>query len=146
MGAILSYVEVSAQLGLVPVMTRTLAVYMKPFMASPYAFLAVAAIIGFVVSSIIKYEPALVVLVPALVPLAGEAGISSWVIIFVILLTIEPFFFSSLSTTYLTAYYAAEEKAFDHKQGRQLSFFFAAGTLLTVIACVPYWRFLGLIK
>ncbi|GIP36457.1 hypothetical protein [Paenibacillus sp. J2TS4] len=82
----------------------------------------------------------------ALLPLAEQAGIHPWILVFVILLSTDPFFFSYQSPTYLTAYYSVEGKAFSHRQGQLVALGYAAAVLLVAILCVPYWTWLGLIN
>ncbi|WP_042339130.1 hypothetical protein [Desulfosporosinus youngiae] len=91
----------------------------------------------------LENDPALILLTLSLAPLASQAGIHPWVLVFVILLTIDPFFFPYQSPTYLMAYYSTGGKAFNHRQGRYVALCYGIVVLLTVVLCIPYWRFIG---
>jgi hypothetical protein len=94
----------------------------------------------------VRDDPALILLVIAMLPLAEQAGVHPWVLVFVILLCTDPFFFAYQSPTYLTAYYSAEGKSFHHRQGQWVALGYAAAVIAAVMASVPYWQWLGLIK
>lgn len=144
-GVAFSFTQVAAQLGVVDVLTGSLAEYMEPFMGSPYAFLLAVIVISFLVTLVIRDDPAVIVLVMSMLPLAAQIGIHPWVLVFVILLSTDPFFFPYQLPTYLTAYYSSEEKAFTHKQGKRVALCYAAVVVALVALCVPYWKFINLI-
>ncbi|MFP3381860.1 TRAP transporter large permease subunit, partial [Bacillus sp. SIMBA_069] len=73
------------------------------FLTSPTLLLTVVILVSFLVTLIIRDDPAVILLVTALLPLAQQAGIHPWIFVFVILLATDPFFFTYQSPTYLTA-------------------------------------------
>jgi anion transporter len=144
-GIAFSFAEAASQLGVVDVMADILGVYMQPLMHSPYVFLIAVVGISFLVSLIVRDDPAMIMLVIALAPLASSMGMHPWVLIFVLLISLSPFFFSFQSPIYLTAYYSTGGKAFSHKQGKILSICFTIVVLVTIIMCIPLWKMFGLI-
>ncbi|WP_409341757.1 SLC13 family permease [Paenibacillus sp. MBLB4367] len=144
-GIAFSFTQVATQLGVVEALSGTLAEYMAPFMGSPYTFLLAVIVISFLVTLVIRDDPAVIVLVMSLLPLAAQIGIHPWVLVFVVLLSTDPFFFPYQSPTYLTAYYSSEEKAFTHKQGMRMALCYAGVVAALVAVCIPYWKLIDLI-
>jgi len=144
-GIAFSMANVASDLGVVTWITTLFESFMQPFLVSPYLFLPAIIVIIFLITLVIRDVPALILLTLSLTPLANQAGIHPWVLVFVILLTTDSFFFPYQSPTYLMAYYSTSEKAFNHRQGRFVAFCYGIIVLLTVALCIPYWRFMGLI-
>jgi len=144
-GIAFSLANVASDLGVVTWITALFKNLMQPFLVSPYLFLPAIIIIIFMITIVIRDDPALILLTLSLTPLANQAGIHPWVLVFVILLTTDPFFFPYQSPTYLMAYYSTSEKSFNHKQGRYVAFCYGIAVLLVVVLCIPYWKFIGLI-
>jgi hypothetical protein len=101
--------------------------------------------VSFLVTLIVRDDPAVILLVTALLPLAQQAGVHPWILVFTVLLATDPFFFTYQSPTYLTAYYSTEGKAFSHGQGQKTAILYAAAVIAAVLGSVPYWTWLGLI-
>lgn len=119
---------------------------MGGFISSPLFFLPAVIVLSFVVTLIVRDDPAVILLVTALLPLADQAGVHPWILVFVVLLSTDPFFFAYQSPTYLTAYYSSEGKAFSHRQGQKIALGYALAVILLAIMCIPYWRWLGLLN
>jgi di/tricarboxylate transporter len=146
MGVSLSFVKVLSQFGIVAVMTKFLRISMHPFMTSPYTFLPIVVIFGFLITLFVRDEPAVIILVISMLSLTAEIGIHPWVLIMAVILSTDSFFFPYQSATYLTAYYSSHGNSFDNKQGQKLAILFGIVTLLSVFLSIPYWKFIGLIK
>ncbi len=144
-GVAFSFTAVASRLGVVHAMTSVLAGYLSPFMSSPYLFILAVALASFVVTLVIRDDPAVILLVVSLLPLAQQAGIHPWILVFIILLTSDPFFFSYQSPTYLTAYLSAEGKAFSHKQGQKVALCYGLVVIIALLLSIPFWRYCGLI-
>ena len=108
--------------------------------------LLAATLITFFLASTIREDATAILLTVAMCPIAQGIGINPWVLVLVILLASDPFFYASQSTTYLTAYYSAEEKSFSHRQGQKLSLYFAVLTVLAIVLSIPFWQLMGLIR
>ncbi|WP_158299416.1 SLC13 family permease [Paenibacillus antri] len=145
LGVAFSFAAAASRLGVVDALTGALGEGMGAFAASPAIFLAAVALLSFAVTLVIRDDPAVILLVVALLPLAEQAGVHPWVLVFVVLLSTDPFFFTYQSPTYLTAYFSSEEASFSHRQGRRVGLLYGLTVLAIAVLCVPYWRWLGLI-
>ncbi|WP_169447647.1 SLC13 family permease [Paenibacillus daejeonensis] len=145
-GIAFSFAAAASELGIVEAMTGFLGEHMTVFLASPALFLLAVVGLSFLVTLIIRDDPAVILLVIALLPLAELAGVHPWVLVFLILLSTDPFFFAYQSPTYLMAYYSTEGKAFSHRQGQWMGLGYGVMVLLIALICIPYWQWLGLIQ
>ncbi|KRF02407.1 hypothetical protein ASG89_24345 [Paenibacillus sp. Soil766] len=145
LGVAFSFSAAANELGLVEALSSFLGQHMGVFVTSPFFFLAAVIVLSFIVTLIVRDDPAVILLVTALLPLAEQAGVHPWILVFVVLLSTDPFFFAYQSPTYLTAYYSSEGKAFSHRQGQKVAFAYGIAVLLLALLCVPYWKWLGLI-
>jgi anion transporter len=145
-GVFFSFAKVLDEMGLVAPMTNLFSVVMQPFMSSSYLFLLAATLITFFLASTIREDATAILLTVAMCPIAQGIGIHPWVLVLVILLASDPFFYASQSTTYLTAYYSTEEKSFSHRQGQKLSLYLAVMTVLAIVLSIPFWQLMGLIR
>ncbi|MNH98341.1 cAMP receptor protein [compost metagenome] len=145
-GVAFSFAEAAQQLGIIDAMTSFLGDYMEPFMTSPILFLVAVVLVSFLITLVVRDDPAVILLTISMLPLAQQVGIHPWILVFVILLSTDPFLFAYQSPTYLTAYYSTEGKSFSHRQGQQVAICYAAAVILVAVSCVPYWTWLGLIK
>ncbi|CAN7183831.1 SLC13 family permease [Paenibacillus sp. LjRoot56] len=145
LGVAFSFSAAANELGLVEALSSFLGQHMGVFVTSPFFFLAAVIVLSFIVTLIVRDDPAVILLVTALLPLADQAGVHPWILVFVVLLSTDPFFFAYQSPTYLTAYYSSEGKAFSHRQGQKVAFAYGLAVLLLALLCVPYWKWLGLI-
>ncbi|MFC5701996.1 SLC13 family permease [Cohnella faecalis] len=145
LGVAFSFANAAGELGIADALSAFLGDHMGMFISSPMLFLAIVVLLSFAVTLVVRDDPAVILLVTALIPLADQAGIHPWIVVFVILLSTDPFFFSYQSPTYLTAYYSSEGKSFSHRQGRMVALGYALAVLAVTIVSVPYWKWLGLI-
>ncbi|SEP00740.1 SLC13 family permease [Paenibacillus sp. OV219] len=145
-GIAFSFAAVASQLGITEVTTAWVGSFMKPFMANPALFLVAVIIISSIVTLVVRDDPAVILLVISMLPLAKEVGIHPWVLIFVILLATDPFFFAYQSPTYLTAYYSTNGKLFSHRQAQMVAIGYIVVLIALSVACIPYWKWLGLIQ
>ncbi|WP_274364744.1 SLC13 family permease [Paenibacillus thermotolerans] len=134
------------ELGITDTVSEFLGNHLSMFTGSPYIFLLTVIAVCFLVTLVVRDDPAVILLVTALLPLAQSAGIHPWIVVFVILLGTDPFFFTYQSPTYLTAYYSSEGKSFTHRQGQKMAVLYAAAVIAAVLLSVPYWKWIGLIS
>ncbi|MDI4650117.1 SLC13 family permease [Cohnella hashimotonis] len=144
-GVAFSFAEVAERVGVVEAMSDVLGARMAAFSGSPTLFLVSVVLLSFLVTLIVRDDAAVILLVVSTAGLAAQAGIHPWVLVFVILLSTDPFFFAYQSPTYLTGYYSAEGRSFTHRQGQLTALGYGLAVLLLTVACVPYWKWLGLI-
>lgn len=145
-GIAFSFAEGARQLGIVDAMTAALGDAMTPFLANPTLFLIAVIMLSFLVTLVVRDDPAVILLVISMYPLAAQAGIHPWVLVFVILLSTDPFFFTYQSPTYLTGYYSSEGRSFSHRQGQLVALGYGAAVIAASVASVPYWKWIGLIR
>lgn len=146
LGVAFSFSRAVEDLGIGAALSSFLGDNLAFFMASPYLFLAAVVVLSFAVTLVVRDDPAVILLVTALLPLGEAAGVHPWILVFIILLCTDPFFFSYQSPTYLTAYYSSEGKAFDHRQGQRVGLAYAMAVVAAVAVSVPYWMWIGLIS
>lgn len=146
LGAAFSFAGVAGQLGIAELLSGFLSEHMSFFNTSPALFLAAVILVSFVVTLVIRDDPAVILLVTAIVPLGEAMGIHPWVLVFIILLATDPFFFTYQSPTYLTAYYSTEGKSFTHRQAQKVALGYGLAVFLVALLCVPYWKWLHLIN
>lgn len=144
LGAAFGFAGAVKELGIAEALSSLLGEHMAWFVSSPALFLLAVVLLSFAVTLLIRDDPAVILLVSALLPLGEQIGIHPWVIVFVILLSTDPFFFAYQSPTYLTAYYSSDGKAFSHRQGQRIGLAYGAAVLLLIALSVPYWKWLGL--
>lgn len=146
LGVAFSFAAAVEQLGIAAAMSTYLSGHMGVLAASPLLFLLAVIVLSFVVTLIIRDDPAVILLITALLPISTGLGIHPWVLVFVVLLATDPFFFTYQSPTYLTAYYSTEGKAFTHRQGQHIALAYGLAVLLAVAVSIPFWYWLGLIQ
>lgn len=145
-GIAFSFAQAAEQLGIVEAMSAALSQPMSMFLSSPTLFLLAVIVLSFLVTLVVRDDPAVILLVISMLPLAEQAGIHPWVLVFIILLSTDPFFFAYQSPTYLTAYYSAEGKPFSHRQGQMVAIGYGLAVVAVAVVCTPYWQWIGLIR
>lgn len=146
LGVAFSFAAATQVLGIADALSSFLGDHLAMFLSSPALLLTVVILVSFLVTLVIRDDPAVILLVTALMPLAEKAGIHPWIFVFVILLATDPFFFTYQSPTYLTAYYSSDGKAFTHRQGQKIALAYALAIVLAITISVPYWKWMGLIS
>ncbi|WP_138755014.1 SLC13 family permease [Paenibacillus sinopodophylli] len=146
LGAAFSFAGVDEQLGVSNVLSSFLDEHLPMFVDNPALFLIAVILGSYLVTLVIRDAPAVILLVTAIVPLGDVVGIHPWILVFIILLATSPFFFTYQSSTYLTAYYSAEGKAFSHQQAQKIAVWYGLAVLLAAAVSVPYWKWLHLIS
>jgi di/tricarboxylate transporter len=117
-----------------------------PFIRTPVITFIVIALIGFALKLVFSQRLTVLTLVIALVPLAAQLNVNPWVVTMVILIGSEPWFFRYQIDWHTLAYATTEGKGFSYPLMCRVNPFFAFAYLVSIIAAVPYWRYLGLIK
>ncbi len=112
---------------------------------SRVAMVLIAIAITLAVRFLMPWQTAVSLLTVTLTPLAEQAGFSPWIIALVALKAGNVFFLPYQSPYYLTLYYGTEEHAFSHEQARPFAWAYVGIVVLGFVACLPYWRLLGLI-
>jgi anion transporter len=145
LGIAIGFSMVASELGVASWLSDSLLVWLSPFTFSPYVFLPVLILFIYILCFFIYSTPAIILLIVALLPLFQSLGIDPWILIFIVLLSADPFIVPYQSEVYLAAYYSSNEKGFSHQQGRKIGFLYCAVVILIVFASIPFWKMIGLL-
>lgn len=144
-GVMLSLAQVFATLQVDAWLAGVLAAPLAPLAGSPALFLVATALAGYVISFVVRWQAACVLMTLVLVPATMPLGIEPWVIGLTALVATNMWFLPYQSTIYQALYYGTDGKAFSHEQARPLALIYGAACLLGLIASVPVWRAMGLL-
>jgi len=117
-----------------------------PFSATPALAFVVIALITYAVRLVFTSFLTVVTLVIALLPLAVELQINPWVMIMIVLIASEMWFFSFQLDWHSLAYATTDGKGFSYQEMKRVRWFYAAAYLTALVAAIPYWRYLGLMR
>ncbi|HEY3041711.1 MAG TPA: SLC13 family permease [Pyrinomonadaceae bacterium] len=117
-----------------------------PFIKTPVITFILIALIGFALKLVFSQRLTVLTLVIALVPLAARLNVNPWVVTMVVLIGSEPWFFRYQIDWHTLAHATTEGKGFSYPLMCRVNPFFALAYLASIVAAVPYWRYLGLIK
>jgi di/tricarboxylate transporter len=96
-------------------------------------------------SLVLRWQAAVPLIIIALAPVAGGAGIDPWVVAMVTLTASNTFFLPYQSTLYLALVTGTGSRLFSHAQARPVAIAFAVLTLIGLLASVPIWHVMGLL-
>jgi hypothetical protein len=113
---------------------------------SSVSLLLAVALVTVAVRLVLNKWAAIILLTLALAPLGRELGVHPGVVLLVILLNLDVWFFPYQLDVYQIAYFGTGEQGFSHAQGRRLMAAKLVVSLAAVAASVPWWRALGLIR
>jgi hypothetical protein len=82
----------------------------------------------------------------ALLPLAGDLNVNPWIMIMIILIASEVWFFSFQVDWHTLAYSTTDGKGFSYPLMSRINPFYALAYIVALIAAIPYWRYLGLMR
>ena len=117
-----------------------------PFSATPALAFVVIALITYAVRLVFTSFLTVVTLVIALLPLAVELQINPWVMIMIVLIASEMWFFPFQVDWHSLAYATTDGKGFSYQEMKRVRWFYAAAYLIALVAAIPYWRYLGLMR
>ncbi len=110
------------------------------------SLLLAVAFVTIAVRFVLNKFAATILLVLALAPLGQQLGVHPGVILLVILLTLDVWFFPYQLDVYQIAYFGTGEQGFSHAQGRRFMIAKLVVSLVAVVVSVPWWQALGLIR
>jgi hypothetical protein len=117
-----------------------------PFVDYPALCFLVIALITYVIKLAFTSFLTVVTLCVALLPLAGEMGIDPWVMAMIILIASEVWFFPFQVDWHTMAYSTTDGKGFTYGFMYRINPFYAVAYIAGLMAAIPYWRFLGLMR
>ncbi len=115
---------------------------------NPYIFVAVVAIVVTLTRFVIvDHMTCFVLYTVILIPFCLDAGISPWIAGISCYVVIQPFFVRYQNINYLAAYNSAGgDEVIGFQNGVKFSLVFTFISIIGLLASVPYWTLLGLIK
>lgn len=146
MGVTLSIPTLLAEAQIDHWLVGLLAPLVVPFGATPALAFIVIALITYVIKMVFTSFLTVVTLVIALVPLAGDLHINPWVMIMIVLVASEVWFFQFQVDWHTLAFATTDGKGFSYPLMSRIHVFYAFAYIVALIAAIPYWRFLGLIR
>jgi hypothetical protein len=81
-----------------------------------------------------------------LIPLSIDLGVSPWIMIMLVLIATEVWFFAFQVDWHTLAYSVTEGKGFIYPLMYRINPIYALAYLLALIVAIPYWRYLGLLN
>ena len=117
-----------------------------PFSATPALAFIVIALITYAVRLVFTSFLTVVTLAIALLPLAAELQINPWIMIMIVLIASEMWFFPFQVDWHSLAYATTDGKGFSYQDMKRIHLFYAAAYLIALVAAIPYWRYLGLTR
>lgn len=115
-----------------------------PLLDHPALSFIAIALIAYAVKLFFTSFLTVVTLTVALLPLSIDMGISPWIMVMIILMASEVWFFKFQVDWHTLAYSTTEGKGFSYSFMSRINFFYALAYLVALIAAIPYWRYLGL--
>ncbi len=115
-----------------------------PFVDTPSLSFVIIALIAIALRLLFTSRLTVITLSIALIPLSNEMGISPWLIIMIVLMGSEVWFFPFQVDWHTLAYSTTEGKGFSYPLMCRINPFYALAYILALIAAIPYWRYLGL--
>jgi hypothetical protein len=87
-----------------------------------------------------------VTLAIAILPLAAELQINPWIMIMIVLIASEMWLSPFQVDWHSLAYATTDGKGFSYQDMKRIHLFYAAAYLIALVAAIPYWRYLGLMR
>ncbi len=126
-------------------LAQTMAGVVGDLSSAPILFVAALTLLCFAISLVLRWQAAAPLITISLAPVAGDAGISPFVVGLVAVIACNGFFLPYQSTTYLALYHGTGGNLFTHEQARPAALAYGLMTLLALCASVPVWRAMGLL-
>jgi anion transporter len=144
-GVLLGLAKIGVGLGIDRLAAQLLAPLLGPFAGGAVPFLLAVAALNLLARLVLDPVQVLLLFGLGLVATASAIGVEPWVVVLVLLATSITWFFPTQTRSYLVAYSATEGRLFSHRQARTFGLAYAGWTLAAIVACVPYWRALGML-
>jgi hypothetical protein len=117
------------------------------FIGNSYLFVVVLALaviaFRFVMISITS---SVIIISVVLGPLVMNHGMHPWVVAFIAMASVNIWFFFFMNAWFVLAFYGSGGEMIEHRKLVKLSTAYAIIAIIGFLVCVPYWRFLHLIR
>jgi len=146
-GTIVGIGTVFPALGIDKWMGQALFPYISPLFSDPYLFVAGFSIIIYLIRFVILSQTATIAIFMVMLgPLAVQAGMSPWIVGMVVYVAGNTWTAFYQNAPYVAAFYAVGGDMVDHGQIAKLSVAYMVISMIGLLACVPFWQMMGLIK
>jgi DASS family divalent anion:Na+ symporter len=140
-GAVFQALKIDLWLGqaLSPVIARSV--------ANPYLFVVAMALAVYAFRFVmISITSSVVIISVVLGPLVMMHGMHPWIVAFIAMACANIWFFFFMNAWFVLAFYGAGGELVEHRQMVKLSTAYAIINIVGFLVCVPYWRYLHLIR
>jgi DASS family divalent anion:Na+ symporter len=103
------------------------------------------ALVGFVLSLVVRWQAAAPLLTLVATPAASTAGVSPFLVALIALVSTQVWFFPFQSTVYLALYHGSGE-LFSNRRVRPLALLWGLLVLVSFTVAVPAWQAMGLLR
>ena len=145
-GALVGYGGLISSSGLGSTAAEQLGPLLDGFGKNPYLLLPVISLAMFVLRFFLPLPAAQLVLLLSVLPVVGSTGIDPFVVCLTVLISGNPWLTSYQNSIYAGLMEATEGALFDHHQTRRAAFAYLVASQVAIIASIPYWQWLGLIR
>ena len=116
------------------------------FLDSPAIAFLLIALITYAVKLMFTSFLTVVTLCVALLPLAADLNINPWVMIMIVLIASEVWFFRFQVDWHSLAFATTDGKGFSYPFMARINMVYAGAYLVALFVAIPYWRYLGLMQ
>ena len=120
--------------------------FILPLVQWPMLAFIVITLCIYVLKLIFTSGLAVVLLSVLLIPLSEDMGISPWIMVMIILVATEVWFFPFQVDWHTLANATTEGKGFTYSLLCRINPIYALAYILALMAAIPYWRYLGLMN
>ena len=146
-GCIVGIGSVFPALGINKWMGTALAPYISPLFSNPYLFVVGFSIIIYVLRFFILSQTATIAIFMVMLgPQAIQSGFSPWVVGMVLYVAGNTWTVFYQNAPYVAAFYAVGGDMVNHGQIAKLSVAYMIISIIGLLACVPLWQMVGLVK
>ncbi len=140
LGSVLPYLKIDRWIA------EAIGPIITPMLTNPYLFISVLAIATYLVRFVfVSMTATVAIMVTLMAPFATQAGINPWIIVMVIIASINVWTVNYQNSSYLTAYYATGGNMVNHNQAAKMSLVYMVLSLVGLLASIPFWELIGLI-
>jgi anion transporter len=115
-----------------------------PFVDRPAIAFIIIALMIYALKLVFTSGLAVITLTIVLIPLAADMQISPWIIVMLILVATEVWFFPFQVDWHTLATATTDGKGFSYRFMSRINPIYALAYLLALVAAIPWWRYLGL--
>jgi len=145
-GSMIGFAAVAAESGLNGAIGQVLVPLLEPLADNRYVFVAALVLVNFALRFVLPASPVFIIMLLSFLPLAARLDMHPFVIAQVVNVAINLWVFPQQSVVYLNLFSATEERAFTHEQARPYALLHPLLTLVGILASIPFWQAIELIR